>query len=275
MASLVATSPATTGGGAAYMTEPLFSIVVATRNAADVLGGALESLAAQTFTDFELIIIDGASNDATLELARAWRRRFAPGRYILRSEPDRGIYDAFNKGLARAHGRYLAFLGADDRYQPTALACVATAIDADPDEEPDAVAGAYNVIDFDGHAARKRPRPEYVRASFPRSMPTCHQALFLRAEVVRRARGFDPSYKIAGDYDLFLRLLPLDLNWRFIEDTLVDFQLGATSYALRDTAREYREAKRGAGQSPLGSDLVYLRNLIAAGLARFWGRAGS
>jgi len=254
---------------------PLFSIVMAVRNAADQLPGALESLSAQTFTDFELIIIDGASTDGTQAIARAWRDRFTPARFILFSEPDRSIYDAFNKGLVRARGRYLAFLGADDRYQPTALAAVAKAIGTDPDDEPDAIAGAYNLIDADGHAAKKLARPEFTHQRLPRSMPTNHQALFLRTELVRQAGGFDFSYKIAGDYDLFLRLLPLQLDWRFIGDTLVDFQLGGTSYALRDTAREYRDAKLAAGESPIGADLIYLRNLIAARLARIRKLGGS
>ena len=255
--------------------DPLFSIVIAVRNAADQLPGALESLAAQTCTDFELFIIDGASTDGTLAVARAWQSRFPAGRFMLISEPDRGIYDAFNKGLARARGRYLAFLGADDRYQPIALTAVAEAIGTDPDDAPDAIAGAYNLIDTDGYAAKKLARPEFTRQRLPRSMPTNHQALFLRTELVRQAGGFDLSYKIAGDYDLFLRLLPLQLEWRFIGDTLVDFQLGGTSYALRDTAREYRDAKLAAGESPIGADLIYLRNLIAAQLARIRKRGGN
>jgi len=250
------------------MTDPLFSIVMAVRNAADILPGALESVAAQTCTDFELIIIDGASADGTAALARSWQDRFAPGRFTCISEPDYGIYDAFNKGLARARGRYLAFLGADDRYQPTALATVAAAVGSHPDDEPDAIAGAYNMIDVDGHTAKKLPRPEFTTQRLPRSMPTNHQALFLRTTIVSGAGGFDLSYKIAGDYDLFLRLLPLQLEWRFINDALVDFQLGGMSYALRDTAREYRDAKLAAGENPLGADLVYLRNLVAASLAR-------
>ncbi|MCL2332407.1 MAG: glycosyltransferase [Actinomycetia bacterium] len=250
---------------------PLFSIVIAVRNAADTLPGALESVRAQSPVDFELIVIDGASDDRTAEIARAAGERFAPDRFTLVCEPDRGIYDAFNKGLARARGRYLAFLGADDRYQPAALAAVAAAIGRDADDEPDAVAGAYRVIDAQGHAAKKLPRPEFVARRLPRSMPTNHQALFLRTEVARRVGGFDPSYRIAGDYELFLRLLPLQLNWRFISDTLVDFQLGGTSYALRDTAREYRDAKLAVGENLIGADLIYLRNLIAGTLARLRG----
>lgn len=254
-------------------TKPLFSIVIAACNAEAELPKALESLEAQTCTDFELIIIDGASTDSTPVIARTWQERVSPsllgaGCFTLISEPDHGIYDAFNKGLARARGRYLAFLGADDRYQPTALAAVAAAIGVNPDDEPDAIAGAYNVIDIDGHVARKSARPEFVSQRLPRSMPTCHQALFVRIEVLRRAGGFDPSYRIAGDYDLFLRLLPLQLDWRFITEALVDFQLGGTSYALRDTAREYRDAKLAAGESPISADFIYMRNLVAASLAR-------
>jgi len=248
--------------------EPLFSVVIATREAAEVLPGALDSLHDQTWRDFELIIIDGASRDATLRIAQEQGSRLGPLRLTLVSEPDAGIYDAFNKGLARARGRYIAFLGADDRYLPGALAAVAAAIGPEEDEAPDAVAGAYNVVDAQGHRARKLPRPEFTHQRLPRSMPTNHQALFLRTEVVRQAGGFDPSYRIAGDYELFLRLLPLKLRWCFIDEALVDFQLGATSYALCATAREYRDAKVAVGESPLGADLTYVRNLIAALLAR-------
>jgi glycosyltransferase involved in cell wall biosynthesis len=212
-----------------YIRKPLFSVVIATRQAAEVLPGALESLQAQTCQDFELIIIDGASRDATLRVARSYR-----GPLTLVSEPDSGIYEAFNKGLERAQGCYSVFLGADDRYPPGALAAVAAAIGEDADESPDAIAGAYNVIDKQGHSARKLPRPEFTRQRLPRSMPTKRQALFLRTELIRRAGGFDPSYKIAGDYELFLRLLPLKLRWHFIDEALVDFQLGATSYVLSD-----------------------------------------
>jgi len=241
---------------------------MAVRNAQDQLPGALESLAAQSCTDFELLIIDGASTDGTVALARGYQEQFPPGRFALISEPDRGIYDAFNKGVARAGGHYLAFLGADDRYQPGALAAVAAAIGSDPDDWPDAIAGAYNAIDSQGYAAKKLPKPEVIGQRLPRSMPTNHQALFLRTALVRDAGGFDTSYKIAGDYDLFLRLLPLQLDWRFTNDTLVDFQLGGASYALRDTAQEYRDAKRAAGVSPLRADLGYLRNVAAATLVR-------
>ena len=243
---------------------PLLTIIIATRNAAGVLPGALESLVAQDGADFELIIIDGASTDTTPQVARAWEGRFAPDRFTLISEPDHGIYDAFNKGLARARGRYLAFLGADDRYLPGALAAVAEATS----DGADAVAGAYNVIDAQGHAAKKLPRPEFTTQRLPRSMPTNHQALFLRTELVRQVGGFDPSYKIAGDYELFLRLAPLHLDWRFVREALVDFKLGGTSYALRDTAREYRDAKLAVGENPIGAELVYLRNLVAATIAR-------
>ena len=92
--------------------SPLFSIITITYNAEQTLPATLASVDAQTFTDYEHLIIDGASTDATCSLANA------PGnmRRHTFSEPDRGLYDAMNKGLARARGEYLLFLNAGDAF---------------------------------------------------------------------------------------------------------------------------------------------------------------
>jgi glycosyltransferase involved in cell wall biosynthesis len=107
-------------------TSPSLSILAATWNCADQLADFLASLASQTFTDWELLLLDNASGDGTADLVQR-HRQACPGQRILwSSQPDRGIYDAWNRGLGLATGRYLSFIGADDIFcAPTSLAAIA------------------------------------------------------------------------------------------------------------------------------------------------------
>ena len=95
------------------MSVPFFTIITATRNAAAALQRLLDSLAGQTCRDFELVLQDGASTDGTTAVAEACRGRLPA--LVVASEPDAGIYDAWNKALQRAAGEWILFLGADDR----------------------------------------------------------------------------------------------------------------------------------------------------------------
>src|ERR1700761_7508109 len=92
----------------------LFSIIVPTYNSGATLRRCLESLAVQTFTDFEVLVMDGVSTDDTLRITEEMSSEFQ-GRLRLTSEPDKGVYDAMNKGILGARGKWLLFLGSDDR----------------------------------------------------------------------------------------------------------------------------------------------------------------
>lgn len=95
------------------MPQPLISIIVPTFNAAALIGECLESLGRQTLTDLEVLVLDGGSRDETVSVAH--HRARGDARIRVFSEPDRGIYDAMNKGVKRSRGRWLLFLGSDDR----------------------------------------------------------------------------------------------------------------------------------------------------------------
>lgn len=112
------------------------SVVTATYNAAANIGGLIESLLAQSDTDFEWVVIDGGSSDATLELVR---ERTAGLRCTVVSEPDFGIYDALNKGVRAAAGDYYLVLGADDRLHKDAVRKFRQALGTDPADMPDIV----------------------------------------------------------------------------------------------------------------------------------------
>lgn len=181
---------------------PLISIVTVTYNAAPTLGPTLASLAEQTFQGFEHLLIDGASTDQTLSIAR---RDGRPDMRIV-SEPDRGLYDAMNKGLNMARGKYILFLNAGDAFaSPDSLQAYAEAAAASP--APDIIYADTDVVDSSRTviAARHLSVPERLTfESFSHGMLVCHQAFMVRRSL---APAFDLQYRFSADYDWTVRCL--------------------------------------------------------------------
>ncbi len=179
-----------------------FSIITVCRNAATTIASALDSVAAQRHGAVQHIVIDGASTDDTATVAKAHMR--ASG--IVVSEADNGIYDAMNKGLARATGDVVAFLNADDHY---AHADVLGAVAADLERSgADALFG--DVAFFDPAAPDvvvRRYRSGHFRPSRLRWgwMPA-HPATFVRRAAYDAVGGFRQDFRIAADFDMTIRL---------------------------------------------------------------------
>lgn len=175
-------------------TTPLISIITITFNAGSVIIPTLKSVSEQTCRDFEHIIIDGASTDDTLSLAREFG-----GRDIrILSEPDNGLYDAMNKGLQLAKGKYVLFLNAGDAFHtPITLeeyhkACLS---------DPDIIYADTVIVD----AERKFIAPRHLSApevltfkSFEKGMLICHQAFMVKR---RLAPLYDTEYRFSADFD--------------------------------------------------------------------------
>ena len=245
------------------MARPTFSIVTVCRNAEASITRAMKSVLNQTFDDYEYLIIDGASTDKTGEYVQKLAPTFG-GKLHYTSEPDEGIYDAMNKGLEAASGQFVAFLNADDWYEPDTLATVAALIKTGIDS----IGGAIRIHAQDGSVIERAPRTELLSRPFPPAMPAGHQSWFVRTELLRELGGFDTDFRIAADYELFLRVQKLNRLWVFTPKVLSNFTLGGTSYALIETAREYRQAKRANGDSFLHAWFVYLRNVTASLMVR-------
>lgn len=174
------------------MSTPLISIITITYNAASTIEPTLMSVASQTFRDFEHIIVDGASSDATLSLARKY-----PELRIL-SERDNGLYDAMNKGIDLARGKYLLFLNAGDSFHSndTLAAYADRAVKGD-----DIIYGDTVIVDKCRHITGKRHLTAPVSLtseSFSKGMLICHQAFMARKEI---APKYDLRYRFSADYD--------------------------------------------------------------------------
>lgn len=214
--------------------QPLFSIITVTFNAATTLPPTLRSVGEQTFRDFEYIIMDGASRDNTVALATA---SGIPGMLVV-SEPDKGIYDAMNKALMRAHGKYVLFLNAGDTFhRPTTLEQYADAIGRN--DSPGIVYGQTDIVD----AQRRRIAPRHLTApaeltlgSFADGMVVCHQAFC----VLRRLTGvYDMRYRLSADYDWCIRCLQHSRKNVYIDDVVIDYlDEGATTRNRLSSLRE-------------------------------------
>lgn len=173
---------------------PAISIITITYNAADEVERTVRSVARQKFTDFEHIIVDGASRDDTIQRARNASKKTLR----ILSEPDNGIYDAMNKGLEMARGRYVLFLNAGDELaDPDTLAAYSAGIAS----ESDIVYGDTTIHDARGRYLRPRHHsaPERLTAdSFKNGMLVCHQAFLVRREI---APKYDLQYRLSADYD--------------------------------------------------------------------------
>lgn len=179
---------------------PLISIVTITFNAANELPTTLESVASQTFTDYEHIIVDGASKDGTLYLAR----NFHNPRLKIYSKPDNGIYHGMNRGLKYAKGDYVIFLNAGDRFANNEIL---THFAAKATEEADIVYGDTLIVDTEGKVVRKRhlDAPELLTVkSFASGMLVCHQAFMVRRSI---APEYSRAYRLSADYDWCIRCM--------------------------------------------------------------------
>lgn len=213
---------------------PLFSIITVTFNAENELPATLESVKSQTFSHYEHLIIDGASTDATLEIANA----DGSPQQIVSSMPDRGIYDAMNRGLAAATGEYVVFLNAGDTFHsPKTLQLVADSIWAN--DFPGVVYGQTDIVD----ASRRRLAGRHLTApsvltleSFAEGMVVCHQAFFALRRITE---SFDLRYRYSADYEWCIRVLQHSRLNVYIDEVLADYLYeGATTRNRRRSLRE-------------------------------------
>jgi glycosyltransferase involved in cell wall biosynthesis len=248
---------------------PPVAVITAVRNGAATLERTLDSVARQSWRPLEHIVVDGASTDGTRALLE---RRGGAIRWV--SEPDRGLYDAMNKGVAmvRDPDAYVAFLNADDAFHADDV--LARALGAASGE--DLVYGRLERYDADLDYRDVIGR-EVTAHDMVLGMRCHHQAMLTRARVFARVGGFDLGYRIAADYDWAVRVfLDPGLSRRFVPVTIATMQRGGLSD--RRYLDSVRERWRIVRHRYPGSELVrytlwtpfgdYLRYYAQQALAR-------
>lgn len=203
------------------------SIVTVSYNSAETIRDTIESVLSQTNKNIEYIIIDGASKDRTMEIVNEYSDRISK----IVSEPDRGIYDAMNKGIALATGDVVGILNSDDFYEADdVLECVESFFVEHPESQlafgdvvfvnPDDL---RNVVRFYG---AHHFRPWKLRFGW---MPP-HPAAFVRSSAYKKVGLYSIKYRISADYEMFVRLLLVHrLNFSRIDRVLVRMRSGGVS----------------------------------------------
>ena len=217
--------------------SPSFSVVTVCLNAAATIERSLDSVLSQSCPVSEYIVVDGGSTDGTREIIGRYRPHLAHVVF----EPDEGIYDAFNKGLARATGEVVGILNADDLYAPWALEAVAEACREHP--EAGVFYGKLAVVDEVRHRWTVYPVGDHGRLFS--HMSIAHPATFVTRSVYDRCGVFDPSFRVSGDWDLMLRLLRSGVCFQPVDRVLTAFRNSGISSAysrrlLRENRRIYK-----------------------------------
>lgn len=240
------------------------SIITTTFNSSSTIADTFRSVLSQSYSDYEYIIIDGASKDATLDIIKEYEPKFG-GRMRYISEPDRGIYDAMNKGLRMATGDVVGFLNSDDFY--TSPAVLDTVVQAFSKDKIDAVYGDVHYINPDNpkHCVRYYSSRPFQRSLMRFGLMPAHPSFYCRREIYSHCGGFDISYKVAADFENLLRLIYVHkIRTRYIPMDFVTMRTGGASTSglhshkqiLQDHLRAYR--KNGVYSNVLFESLRYV-----------------
>ena len=204
----------------------MVSIITAVRNGARDMPATLASVEEQDHPDIEHIVVDGASTDDTVGVVRRDGRRVAR----LVSEPDAGVYDAFNKGLQLATGDVIGYLNAGDTYTASDVVRRIAAQFALADVE--ATFGDVVIVDpaNPDKVLRRYRSSSFTPARLAWGFMPAHPTLFIRRDAYERCGRYDPSYRIAGDFELCIRLFAEQkVRYAYLPDVLVRMPRGGLS----------------------------------------------
>lgn len=235
------------------------SIIIATWNAAKTLKRCLDSIVPQLTDETELILVDGGSKDDTNKIIDSYGNKVA----VHISEPDKGIYDAWNKGVSRAKGDWVMFIGADDILLPNAICSYLDVIKDSPDiNSYDYICAHNEFVDFDGKLLKlmgKRP----VWSKMRRAMAAAHVAsLHNRHNLFEKIGGYNLGFKICADYELLLRKKD-KLKALFIDAHIARMTIGGMSFSTKAIVETYKIRKLHHSLPSLLNLFFFVRDVIA------------
>ena len=247
------------------------SVITATYNCVEYIEHCLESVASQSYSNVEHVVIDGASTDGTLEVLVKLQEQLS----ILVSEPDAGIYDALNKGISRSTGDVIGFLHADDMYAHSEVLTNIIDVFAS-DTEVCAVYGdlQYVSLNSEEKVVRYWRSAPYSPCRLKWGWMPPHPTLYVRRQWYERIGGFDTRYSISADYFSILQLFAQsDFRTIYLPEVLVAMRLGgASNRSLEAVYRKTREDWHALRRSGVGisASVVALTWKNLSKLRQFW-----
>ena len=199
---------------------PKVSIITVVYNGAAHLEQTIQSVLKQSYDNMEYIIIDGGSTDGTLDLVKQYADDIA---YWV-SEPDGGIYDAMNKGIAKATGEIVGLINADDWYEEDAIEKVLQAFEK---TEADVLHGGMFIVKEKGEGFVKSVTEDLGILS--KGMLLNHPTVFAKRSLYEQHGGFDTSYRIVADWEMMMRWKSQGVKFTALDETLANFRMGGVS----------------------------------------------
>ena len=239
--------------------QKLISIVIATFNASKTLYDCLNSIVPQLNDDCELVIIDGKSSDDTLDIISSFGNKID---YVI-SEPDKGIYDAWNKGIKVARGKWIGFIGADDIMNDGAINAFMDILKNISDIDSYDLICAYNqFVDNDGHVLRRigsKPIWEKIK----RGNCIAHVcSLHNKKNLFETIGHYNIDFLISADYEMLVRKKE-NLKSYFFESYIMKMKVGGMSFSTEALKEVYQIRKLHHTVSNVENIFLYIRDLVA------------
>lgn len=245
------------------------SIITVCFNSAETIRDTIESILFQSYKNIEYIIIDGGSKDKTLEIVNDYADKI----HKIISEPDEGIYDAMNKGLALATGEVVGFLNSDDFYADSSV--VEQIVDVFQDQ-----AKAFDVCFSDlvyvssdnKRIVRYWQSKPFTKGAFALGWCPAHPTFYVRKSIVDKYGYFDPSYRLAADAEFMMRYLEREgLRSVYIPHIWVRMRVGGqTNQSLKNIVRQNKEILRALEMNGIPySKILFVTNKIASRIWQF------
>ena len=233
----------------------MISLITISYNSENSISSTFHSIKNQSFKDYECLLIDGGSIDGTLAIAN---KQDHISKIV--SEPDKGIYDALNKGIKNSTGEILGFLNSDDTfYDENSLQHIVDAFD----KNTDCVFGDIIYTDINENIKRTWKGSAFKKGAFKKGWMPAHPTFYCRRSVYEKLGLYDDSFKIAGDFELMLRFLEKhSIRSKYIPKTLVNMKVGgASNYGLKSKLNILIEEFRAFDQNDISiNKLSYIFN---------------
>jgi glycosyltransferase len=242
-----------------------FSIITVTYNSLHTLKDAYASLCAQTYTQWEWVLQDGASTDGTME----WVRSLNDPRIAAQSEKDNGIYDALNKAVGRASGEWIGLLHSDDQYPNAEVLKLVW----EASVGKDAIYGDLQYVQATdvSKVLRYWKSGAFAPSLLHKGWMPPHPTLFLRKAIYERIGEFDTQFKIAADYDFILRVFQIpNLKIHYVPQVLMLMRQGGASSKVSNLVAKSKEDMRVLRKNGLQFPIVVLLSKVVGKIGQFF-----
>ncbi len=242
------------------MSKLKISIITAVYNNVSMISGCIDSISKQKFDNVEVVVVDGSSNDGTVELIRNYHDKIT----TIISEPDNGIYDALNKGVSLATGDIVGFMHSDDLfYDEDSLGLVAKAFH---DHDVDAIYGDLIYVDKENtnQIIRYWKSGDYHPDKLSKGWMPPHPTFYMKRSLYEKYGGFDLQYRIAADYDAMLRYLTMgEISVHYIPEVLVRMRVGgASNRSIKNIIQKSLEDYRALKSNKVGGlYTLFMKNI--------------